>query len=156
MRALSRSALLGLAAVPLLAQRAPGPPPISSQLPDVQEERRARAEVVPPARSEAEMRELALVPQTYEGKLIDADPRTRTLSIATEDGPERIQLSRDASISVDGQPVDNFAELPEGEDVRASLNVTHDAELIELEVVDTQSGPGLQDLRRESPPVIEP
>lgn len=152
----ARSYLFGLALTPFLAQvpiSPPRPPPISSQLPPVEEEIRAREEVVPPARTAEEKQALAQ-PKTLEGTLINADERTRTVSIATDEGPKQLQLSNNASITMDGEQVSNLAALPKGQDVRASFRVTRDAETLDLKVIDTQNGPDVRQPRDQDTPSI--
>lgn len=154
MRLPYRSALLGMALTPLALQ-VTDPPPVSSQLPEEKEETRARQEVVPPAASAAEQEALAL-PQVYEGRLIQADQQTRTLSVATEEGPKRIQLSPDASVKLNGRQVDNLSQLPEGQDVRAAYRVTPNTETLDLQVIEQPNGPQVSPPRNQGSPSIPP
>jgi len=132
------------------------PPPISSQLPTQHEERQEQQRVVPPAQSQEEQLREHVVTDVIEGRLVQADEQTRTLSIATEEGPQRIHLSPGAKVTVDGQPVKSFSDLPQGQSVRAAYQGNGEPESIDLSTTSQENDQGVSQVPRRDQPTVEP
>jgi hypothetical protein len=138
-----------------LQAQAASPPPVSSELPTREETAREQIDVVPSARTAEAQERLADVPVVMLGKLVEADARTRTLTVATDGGLESVRLSPGAQVRLNGRPVQGLSSLPQGVPVRATYRSSASSESLDVAVSEAPNGPAIRSQGRGEIP-IEP